>query len=210
MTRPVATPADALLRTYAAKARAEIDQADRMLPEGAAVPGSGDPLGRVLLVKGAPGPEDRAGRRALAGPDGDAAAKALQALGRDPASVWATCSRPLPCDAETVARRLILIVEAVDPEIVLALDEEAAGDLAAALRMPALQPGRPSTAGGRVVGAVDGLAASLSDRSSKARVWRQMQAVFAARPCGPRAASRTRKGRPEAPRVPQAGSERED
>lgn len=168
----------AISRAQAAKARAELAEADRILG-GPPVSGWGDPLGRVVIVKGGPGAEDVAAGRALAGPDGEAASKALEALGRDPSAMWATCSRPAPCDDEAAARRLELVIEAVDPAFVLALDVVAAADLAVAMHVAPLQHGRPVTVRGRVLGSVDDLAGSLSDRAAKARVWRQMRAVFA-------------------------------
>jgi hypothetical protein len=77
---------------------------------------------------------------------------------------------------------LELIVEAVDPVLVVALDGDAAQDLAAAFGLPALAPGRPSVARGRTLGAVGGLAASLDDPGAKARVWKHFKAVVGAMP----------------------------
>lgn len=181
MTPRKGSEADAtsVARAFAAKARAELAEADRQLGGRISVKGAGDPLGRILLVKGAPGPADLSAGRVLAGPDGEAAAKALEALGRDASSVYAVCSRPGRGDDGQRDRRLELVVEAVDPEVVLALDREAAEDLARAARLSSLPPGRPRTARGRVLGAVDGLEASLPERRAKARVWAQMRAVFA-------------------------------
>jgi hypothetical protein len=122
-----------LQRLFEAKARAELAAADAMLGGKLAVTGSGDPLASVLLVKGEPGADDLEAGHVLAGGDGVAAAKALQRLGHDPASVWAACSRPALGDPEAYARRLALVVEAVDPSLVVALDEAAAADVAAAL-----------------------------------------------------------------------------
>lgn len=196
-----ARAAAVLRRTFAAKARAEIADADRLLARTIRVKGAGDPLARVLLVKGRPGPEDIAARKALAGADGEAAAKALEALGRDTSSVWATCSRPMTSEAEAVTRRLELIVEAVDPELVLALDRQAADDVAAALHLAHIAFGVPMGARGRVIGAVDGLEASLGDAAAKGRVWRQMRAVFAeGAEGGSRSSSVQEEGRPKAPR----------
>jgi uracil-DNA glycosylase len=167
----------AIERLFAAKARAELATADRMLGAKVGVAGSGDPLGRVLLVKGTPGAADLAAGSAIAGPDGEAADKALAALGRDPASAWRACSRPVPSEADTIARRLETIVEAVDPGLVIALDAEAAADLAAALRTTPLRAGEPVVVRGRRVGAVSGLEGSLGDAAAKARVWRELRAV---------------------------------
>lgn len=184
----------AVRRAFSAKARAELAEADRMLGHTIRVKGSGDPLGRVVLVKGRPGPDDIAARRALAGADGEAAAKALEALGRDPVSVWAACSRPVPGKADAIARRLALIVEAVDPALVLALDREAGEDLASAMGVGKLGAGVPMNVRGRVIGSVDGLEASLATGAAKARVWRQMQSIAKALPHA--VGGETRQGRP--------------
>jgi len=166
-------------RLFEAKARAELAAADAVLGAKPAVANSGDALGSTVLVKGAPDAGDRAARRALAGPDGVAATKALAALGLDADAVLAVCSRPAAGDADAHARRLELVVEAVDPRLVIALDAAAAEDLAAAFRVPALVPGRPVMARGRVLGAVGDLAASLGDPNEKARVWARFKSVAA-------------------------------
>ncbi|HEX9093975.1 MAG TPA: hypothetical protein VF902_08325 [Coriobacteriia bacterium] len=171
--------AAATQRLFEAKARAELARADRLLGGRLPVAGSGDPIGRVLLVKGEPGEADRATRTALAGPDGEAASKALERLGFDPRSAWATCSRPGRGDEAALSARLRLIIEAVDPAMVLGLDAVAAEDLARALGIAMLRSGVPVTVMGRVVGSLEGLEASLGDAAAKARVWRQMQAVAA-------------------------------
>ena len=65
---------------YRAKAAAEIAEADALVKGATEVASSGDEMADVLLVKGEPGPTDREARRVLAGPDGEAADKALDAL----------------------------------------------------------------------------------------------------------------------------------
>jgi hypothetical protein len=181
-----ADPAARLAKLYAAKARAELREADALLAGKATVSGSGDPTADVVLVKGSPDDAERASRTALSGEDGAAAAKALSALGFDPERTWAAFSRPARGDAGAYARRLEMIVEAVDPRLVIALDDEAAQDLAAAYRLPALAAGRPVVARGRVLGSVGGLAASLADPASKARVWQRFKSIAAAVPCARR------------------------
>ncbi len=170
--------ADRLTRIFEAKARAEIRLADAMAAGSATVAGAGDPTGEVLVVKGEPGPADMTSRRALAGADGDALRLALEALGFEGDAVWSMCSRPRPGVAPADrARRLEATVEAVDPRLVVALDAEAAQDLASAFGARALRPGVPAVERGRVFGAVGGLEASLGDDRAKARVWAQMKAL---------------------------------
>jgi hypothetical protein len=166
-----------LARLYASKVKAELKRADEALGVPVRIDGAGEMLASVVLVKGVADAAERAGRRALTGADGEAAGKALQALGFDEGDAWAVVSRPAEAPAEARARRLELIVEAVDPRLVVALDDEAAEDLAAAFGLRALPLGQPVVARGRTLGAVGGLAASLGDPAAKARVWARFKAV---------------------------------
>lgn len=168
---------------FEAKARAELKNADAALGVPVTIASTGDPLGAVVLAKGLPEAADRAARRVLAGPDGEAAAKALEALGFDPQAVWAVCTRPAEADPAARARRLELVVESVDPRLVIALDDAAAEDLAAAFGRKSLVPGRPVSVRGRTLGAVGGLSASLSDAGAKAKVWERLKAL--AKAAGP-------------------------
>lgn len=122
------------------KAGAEIAAADALVSGSERIRSSGDALAEIVLVKGVPGAHDRAAGQALAGEDGEAAAKALDALGL-PAERYSVCSRPGRSGAAARARRLALIIEAVDPVIVIALDPEAASDVALAFRTEVLAPG---------------------------------------------------------------------
>jgi hypothetical protein len=165
-----------MAKEYADKAAAELAHADSLLPGASDVASAGDPFGRVMLVKGEPGPEDARAGKALAGADGEAATKALEALGLADGGVFRTVSRPLADgDAADVAERLAWIVEAVDPDIVIALDAEAGSDLARVADLDALSPGEPVRWRGRALLAVDGLEASLADEAHKARVWAQLK-----------------------------------
>jgi hypothetical protein len=163
---------------YLAKVGVELDAADALLGGAAgAVRRSGASGSRVLLVKGAPGPEDVAAGFALAGRDGDAARSALAALGIDATDALALCSRPTPgIDAAVRAQRLARYLAASDPEVVIALDTEAAEELSAAVGAR-LAFGKPVERHGRVLLAVDGLEASLDDPGRKKRVWAQFKGL---------------------------------
>lgn len=161
------------------KARAEITVAEQAAGGMPAVRAHGDELAEVLLLKGEPGPGDIEGGYALAGPDGDAAEKALDALGL-PAARFALCTRVPDVDLEDRAARIRTVVEAVDPLYVIALDPLAAEDLAVAVGIDPPVAGTPVTWRGRTVVAIDGLEASLSDDALKRRVWRQLKALAAA------------------------------
>jgi hypothetical protein len=176
---PGVAPEAHLRESYEAKASAELAAADALVPGASAVAGHGSLFARVVLLKGDPGEEDLEAGRALAGPDGEAADKALVALGLDPASAWRMCTRVADgvADPEARARRVGLAVEAVDPDLVIALDAQAGQDLARAFGVAGLEPGQPVRARGRTLGAVSGLAVSLGDESAKALVWAEMRGV---------------------------------
>jgi hypothetical protein len=163
---------------YAAKALAELAAADRVAPGSDSVKWSGDLFAEVVLVKGEPGPAEVSGGVALSGPDGVAARKALEALGFEPDSVFATVARPeAGIDSALLRERLVMQIEAVDPTVIVALDESAATEVGAAFSLGALPYGTPVRAGGRLFVAVEGLEASLVDEQLKQRVWKQMQAI---------------------------------
>lgn len=179
----LAEDAARIRRLHEERAKAELAAATAHAPGSDVVPVGGDLLAEVALVKGRPGPAEASGGRAISGADGEAAAKALEALGWDPAKTFGTLSRPDPSlHADTRAARLRAQIEAVDPLLVVALDAEAAEDLAAAFGLPELGFGTEVAAAGRRLLAVDGLEASLGDPKAKQRVWRQFAP---GRPPGP-------------------------
>lgn len=171
----------ALQALYEAKATAELAEADALLPGADAVGSRGDVMPAVVLLLGEPPAADLSARRAFSGPSRDAAAKILAALGLDPASSLAVCTRPeAGADARARARRTEMLVEAADPAFVVALDLAAAEDLAAAFGLDPLVAGRPAVARGRAVGWVGDLAASLADESLKPGVWAAFKAIAGA------------------------------
>lgn len=178
-------PADLAERAarFDAKSRAELDRADRVAPGSDVVASDGDRFATLMFVKGDPGPAEIAGGPALSGPDGDAARKALKAMGFDPTSLFATVARPeAGIDQELLAKRLRLQIEAIDPYGVVALDRVAAGVLTAATGVLKLPMGRPVSWMGRSLLAVDGLESSLADETAKRRVWNQLKALTPRRP----------------------------
>lgn len=184
-TRPDA-PAEkvrALGELHRAKVAAELAAADAVAPGSDSVPWRGELLADVVVVKGLPGPAEAAGGAAMSGADGEAASRALEALGYDPALAFFTLSRPEPgLDDEARARRVRLQVEAVDPAAVIAVDAEAAEDLAAAFELSKLRFGAAERVAGRLLVAADGLEASLADERRKQLVWRQLKAAKAEAP----------------------------
>ncbi len=166
-----------LRRLHEARARAELAAADALLPgSDCAAESRGCLTPAVAVIKSVPGPAEAAGGEALSGADGDAAIKAIGALGHPSDQVFFALSRPASDAADKqVAARLRQMIEAVDPPLVIALDEQAASDLALALQIPGgLPAGRVVRHGGRRYVACDGLEASLGDPVAKRRVWRQL------------------------------------
>ena len=93
--------------------------------------------------RGYPGPAEASGDPALSGPDGVAAGKALEALGYSAAETFFTLSRPEPgMDAPRRVARLRAQIEAVDPAMILAVDDEAADDVSAAFGVRAARLGQ--------------------------------------------------------------------
>jgi hypothetical protein len=161
---------------YEAKALAELRDADTLAGVGDGG-WSGDPLGEVALVVGAP----RGAKGAMLAADAaEAVDKALAALGFGSGSAFVIASRPVGADPAALTSRLRLALEAVDSPLVLALDAGGAQDLAAAFGLKALETGRPVRRAGRVLGSVGDLAGSLGDPKAKARVWAAMKAAAAA------------------------------
>jgi hypothetical protein len=188
---PDLTGPDALRSAYEAKAAAELADADAVL---GAAPGSweGRTVGpRIAFVVGTAASAS-APARLLADRIAEALARAADALGAG-ADVFTIASRPVSgASADRSARRLRLALESVDPPAVIALDAQAAEDLAAAFGLDALRPGEAVRVLGRALGNAGDFAASLDDPPSKARAWSAMKAAAAA-------AGVEAKGRPKAP-----------
>jgi len=187
VSKPLETPAklspEQVRALFESRARAELAAADALAPGSDAVAWSGALFAEVVAVKGLAGPAEASGGAALSGADGEAAHKALAALGWADDAVFCTLSRPEPgLSAERRTDRLRLQIEAVDPTLVLALDAEAAADVAEAFGIAQPAFGDEARVLGRRIVAIDGLEASLGDPARKKRVWRQLQAAKAEGP----------------------------
>jgi hypothetical protein len=187
---PDVSAADKLGAAYEAKARAELAEADVIVGAG---PGAWDgPVvgARIVFLvahRAAPAPA-----AILAGRTAEAVGGAAEALGSADAA-FVLVTRPiLETPADDRARRLRIALEAVDAPAVVALDPEAAEDLAAAFGLDTLRPGTPMHALGRSLGSVGDFAASLENTAAKATAWSVMKAVAAR-------AGLKAKGRPKAP-----------
>ncbi|NTW29330.1 MAG: hypothetical protein HGA39_08230 [Coriobacteriia bacterium] len=179
----LAIEAAQLRALHEGRALAELAEADALAPGSDAVAWRGSLLATVAVVKGLPGEAESCGGAALSGADGHAAESALEALGYAADTLFYTLSRPEPgIDQPARSRRLRRQIEAVDPALVLAVDMEAAQDVAAAFGITTPPFGAAVTVLGRKIVAVNGLEASLSDPARKRAVWAQMQAARARGP----------------------------
>ena len=177
MREPEVNCVDKLEAAYAAKARAELADADVV---GGAGPDSwdgpvvGTRIAFLVAHRAAPAP-------AAILPDrtADAVARAAEALGVADA-VFVMVTRPVAgACPEDRARRLRIALESVDAPAVIALDAESAEDLASAFELDLLRPGTPERAMGRSFGFVGEFSVSLDDASAKAKAWSAMKAVAA-------------------------------
>lgn len=170
-------------RRFEERARTELAAADALAPGSDLTRWTGALLADVALIKGLPGPAEAGGGDALSGADGRAAHKAMEALGWGAEGVFCTLSRPAPgLDSEARAARLRMQIEAVDPALVVALDGEAAADVADAFGVCVPKPGVSARVAGRRVVAVEDFEMSLSQPLRKKQAWQQLQC---AKPDGP-------------------------
>ena len=170
--------AEQIRSLHHARARAELAAADALCPGSDAVAWRGALLAEVAVIKGLPGPAEAAGGPAVSGADGQAAESSLAKLGYEPDTAFFTLSRPIPgASAEKRVARLRAQIEAVDPVTVLALDGEAAADVARAFAIEAPAFGAVVRVLGRRFVACDGLEASLGQSDRKPVVWSQIKAA---------------------------------
>lgn len=165
----------ALLDIYLARTREELTQlAD------AGFLAAGHAFASVLLVKGVLGPAELGGAPLLSGPDRPALLAALGRLGYlDDA--WGACSTVVragsswtPAEPEDVA----WAVEVFDPELVIALDADAARALERAWNLEGpLVPGAVARVRGRRVLNLDGFEAALNDPQAKQLMWARLKQV---------------------------------
>ncbi len=170
------TEAEQIRHLYEARVRHEIDASEEDAGRDT-VRWAGDLSARTLFVKGEPSEADAAAGAAFAGEDGDAARKALAALGRIDGGVAFTCSRPPGLSAAARDRRLLTQLEALDPGTVIAADAAAAADVARVLGSGGLAPGKPTGVRGREVLALSGLEECLRDEGKKRIVWAELRSL---------------------------------
>jgi uracil-DNA glycosylase len=164
---------------WQAKLAAEVKRAESLVPGRRRAVSSAPAYSAVLAVKGRPTETDAVAGRVFGGEDGEALRKALAALGveGDPFCIASRPSAEADEHLDAVARRIRELAEAVEAELVLALDAVAAGDVAAAFGTEALKPGMPVHLPGHILLATDDFSAALADEAAKRVVWRQMKAL---------------------------------
>jgi len=133
---------------------------------------SGNLLCQVACVKGIPSRDEIAGAPVCSGTDGEALGKAFPALGYPEGELPAFVAA-YACDEQ----QLRLIIEVLDPELVVAVDQTAGRALAAAFKMPLLAAGAPRTHMGRRFLVVHDFQGSLASMETKRRAWAQLKAA---------------------------------
>lgn len=132
---------------------------------------SGNLLAGFLCCKGVPGPAERAGGAVCSGDDGVALAKAAVALGYGEDSLAAVYVAGLSPDD------LRIIIEAIDPAVVVSVDAPARVMVSRALGAPLPSYGVLVRAAGRRFLAVDSFEESLVSDEAKRRSWHQLKAA---------------------------------
>lgn len=169
-------------KLWLAKVAAEVERAESLLGSPKRIAASSPSYSAALVVKGRLSRDDEAEGRAFAGKDGEAIRKALAALGVA-GEPYLTVSRPsveAQTDLRPVAQRLCELAQALEVELVVALDSVAAGDVARAFGLSELRPGEPVEAAGFRIVATDDFAAALADDRAKRAVWRQLKSILKA------------------------------
>ncbi|MDO4850964.1 MAG: hypothetical protein Q4A93_03795 [Actinomycetota bacterium] len=132
---------------------------------------AGDLLAGFLCCKGVPGPAEQAGGAICSGEDGAALAKAAVALGYGEGSFAAVDVAGLPPDD------LRIIIEAIDPAVVVSVDAPAREVVSQALGTSLPVYGVLVRAAGRRFLAVDSFEESLVSDEAKRRSWHQLKAA---------------------------------
>lgn len=177
MREPEVSSVDKLEAAYAAKARAELADADAV---GGAGPDSwGGPVVGARIAFLVAHRADPAPAAILPDRTADAVARAAEALGAADATFVLVTRPEAKTSAEARARRVRIALEAVDAPAIIALDSEAAEDLASAFELDRLRAGTPVRAMGRSLAFVGEFTASLDDASAKAKAWSAMKAAAA-------------------------------
>lgn len=161
------------------KARAELGS---LAERGVSM--SGNAFSPVLLLKGDPSDEERAGAAPLAGADGAALRSALQALGYAPED-WAGLATWCDDGSSLNPELLREAVAALDPSTLIACDDAAAAlvreafadDLVILERLEEamLAPGTCARVAGMRVMNLGGFAAALGDAKQKQVMWARLK-----------------------------------
>lgn len=164
---------------YVAKARAELES---LASQGVLM--TGNAFSSVLLLKGEPTEDERAGGRLLSGEDGDALRAALQALGYAPEdwaglATWDEGGAPL---SEGLLREAIC---ALDPATLIVCDHAAADRIrevyaselldARSEEQPVLADGKLTVVAGMRALSLGGFAAALASKHEKQVMWHRLK-----------------------------------
>lgn len=145
----------------------------------------GNRFARVLVVKGIPGTAELAGKPPFFGADGQALEAAFSSLGLG-TNAWCGVVSRLPKKKALSAGELRMIIETIDPLLLVALDRDAAVLMQESFGkelMPDIpRPGIKTMVLGRTYVVVDGFETALVSESkdkgeSKRRVWKELSVI---------------------------------
>ena len=158
-----------------------------LCPEAAPLPGRGNACSRIMVVKDAPGEEERQAGQAFVGAVGQALKAAFEALGLDYEASYLTnavkcCSAPEDLAVKNCGENLRRELDYADPLHILVLGEEAWAMTSTCLRMES-EPLKGEAfrwrEGGFLLRSLEPLEVLSSERE-KQRLWRDLKTFAAA------------------------------
>jgi len=142
----------------------------------------GNRFASICAIKGIPGEAETNGKPFF-GADAEALERALTTLGWK-SNNWCGVAIVLPNKGTLAAQELRLLIETIDPQAIIALDQQAAAALQEGYGteiMPRIpRPGVKAKLLGRTLVFVDGFEAALAsadNQEAKQRVWKQLKAL---------------------------------
>ncbi|MDR2035306.1 MAG: hypothetical protein LBP91_01330 [Coriobacteriales bacterium] len=142
----------------------------------------GNRFASVLAIKGQPGEAENKGQPPFFGSDGEALESAFVALGWG-SNNWCGIALDLPGKGVVSEQDLRMLIEIIDPTVLLALDRMAALKLKESYGelLPSIpEPGIMTKLLGRALVFVDGFEAALTSQQedeAKRRAWQQLKAI---------------------------------
>lgn len=158
---------------HSAAFQADVSRVDPCMKLGTTV-GTVDSPRRILVLKARSGIAEKSGAPAFSGEDGEATGKALGALGyREDEIAWLYLGECGSIDGAS----LRMAVETVDPESILALDDESLAALCDSLGAGEPVAGVLSWVQGRRIVGVGGFEEMLASPRDKQLAWTRMKLI---------------------------------